>query len=77
MQITTLKDIISSLKAGTIPKLPIVEFDCFSEGSTQGDPHVTPNTLQDIATSLSIDDVPTFERAIVALKEGEKAWLAF
>lgn len=73
----TLEGIIASLQAGKKPTLRLEDFPCFSKEATTGNPHIAPETLDDIAGSLTVADVPTFERALRAMDEGDLAWLGF
>lgn len=77
MKRQTIEKIIESLEAGNAPELPIEEFACFSEDATAGNGHIGPNSLADIAASLTKEDIPTFERALKAIDEGDLAWIGF
>ncbi len=77
MDRSVLVEIIDSLRMGEKPTLSVEDFPCFSAEATAGNPHVGPESLDVIAESLSADDVPTFERVLKALDEGELAWLGF
>ena len=72
-----LESIIESLEAGEAPSLTAADFPCFSEAATQGNPHVTPAFLDELAVSLTAADIPTFQRALRAMEEGDLAWLGF
>ncbi len=69
--------IIEDLQAGRTPALDVAEFACFSLEATAGNAHVSPATLADIAATLTQADISTFERALVAIDEGDLAWLGF
>ena len=69
--------IVEDLKAGREPALSVDEFPCFSEEATKGNAHIGPDCLKVIAQSLSKADIPTFERALRAIDEGDLAWLGF
>lgn len=77
MKRQTIENIIEALEAGNTPELPIEEFACFSEEATAGNGHISPNSLTDIAAALTKDDIPTFERALKAMDEGDLAWIGF
>lgn len=77
MKKDTLENIISSLRAGNTPNLPIEEFSCFSEEATAGNAHIGPESLEEIAKSLTAEDIPTFERAIQAINDNDLAWIGF
>ena len=77
MKRETIEAIIEDLKAGNTPVLPVEEFACFSEEATAGDDHKGPETLAAIAETLTEADIPTFERALRAMDEGDLAWLGF
>jgi xanthine dehydrogenase accessory factor len=72
-----LARIIADLQAGRTPSLTPTDFPCFSAQATEGNSHVDPSYLDVIAAGLSADDIPTFERALRALDEGDLAWLGF
>jgi xanthine dehydrogenase accessory factor len=73
----TLIDIIEALRAGRVPELLVADFPQFAQEATAGNDHVSPQTLEQIATGLTAADVPTFERAVRAIDEGDLAWLGF
>ena len=72
-----LAGIVADLKAGRAPALSVSDVPAFSEEATAGNEHVSPADLQVIAASLGAGDIPTFERALAALEQGELAWLGF
>lgn len=47
------------------------------EEAAAGDTHIGPATLEAIAATLTEADIPTFERALRAMDEGDLAWLGF
>ena len=57
--------------------LAVEDFPAFSEEATAGDAHIGPATLEAIAATLTEADIPTFERALRAMDEGDLAWLGF
>lgn len=73
----TLRNIIGDLEAGRAPALVSEDLPCFSPESLEGNEHVSPAYLDVIAESLTAADIPTFERALRALDEGDLAWLGF
>ena len=77
MKRETIATIIEDLQAGRTPVLAVEDFPAFSEEATAGDPHIGPETLQAIAATLTEADIPTFERALRAMDEGDLAWLGF
>lgn len=77
MKKEVLEDIISSLQAGRVPKLSPDDFCAFSEEESAGNKHIGPDALEKISSSLTSSDIPTFERAVRAIDEGDLAWLGF
>lgn len=77
MKRETIEDIISGLQAGKTPTLSYEDFQAFSPEATAGNAHLSPQTLDEIAASLDAEDIPTFERALKAIDEGDLAWLGF
>lgn len=77
MREEVLLQIIESLRAGETPRLAEDVFTCFSAEATEGNPHIDPAIAQMIAKGLSSADIPTFERALAAVRAGELAWLGF
>ena len=73
----TLEGIVADLEAGRTPALSPEDFPCFSAQATEGNEHVDPSYLDVVAASLTAADIPTFERALRALDEGDLAWLGF
>ncbi len=73
----TLEAIIEDLKAGRTPTITTADVPAFSEEATAGNDHLSPTDLDIIAQSLAEADIPTFERALKAVEEGELAWLGF
>ena len=72
-----LEQVIADLKAHRTPQLSPADVPAFSEEATAGNAHMSPESLQVIARSLTEADVPTFERALRAMDEGDLAWLGF
>lgn len=72
-----LERIIESLANGQTPHMDEAMFGCFSAESLAGMEHVSPQSLQDIAKSLTEADIPTFQRALAAFDAKELAWLGF
>ena len=73
----TLQKIIADLEAGSVPKITSVDVPAFSDEATAGNDHLSPKELDHIAANLGVADIPTFERAIRAIDEGDLAWLGF
>ena len=73
----TLQIIVDDLRAGRTPRLSLEDFPCFSAEALEGNQHVDPSYLDVVAASLTAADVPTFERALRAMEEGDLAWLGF
>jgi len=72
-----LERIVESLAAGEKPSLSPEDFPCFSEEATEGKDFLSPAVLDDIAATLTAADIPTFERALRAIDEGDLAWIGF
>lgn len=72
-----LEKIVEDIEAGRTPKLKLEDFPAFSAEATAGNDHLSPDDLDVIAASLTQADIPTFERAIRAIDEGDLAWLGF
>ena len=68
---------IDALKEGHPVELTTEDVPAFGPNAAKGNEHVTPAALADIAASLTAADIPTFERALRAIDEGELAWLGF
>ena len=73
----TLQAIVGDVRAGRTPALLPEDFPCFSAAALEGNGHVDPSYLQVVAASLTTADIPTFERALRAMDEGDLAWLGF
>ncbi|WP_251212457.1 XdhC family protein [Adlercreutzia murintestinalis] len=77
MKREAIEGIIEDLRAGRPVQLSVEEFPAFSEEASEGDPHIGPEALARIAASLTAADLPTFERALAAMDEGDLAWIGF
>jgi len=77
MKRETLEAVATDLRAGRVPALTPEDVPAFSEAATEGDAHIGPAALGRIAAGLGAADIPTFERALRAIDEGELAWLGF
>lgn len=77
MKKETLEALIDDLRAGRPASLTVQDVPAFSEQATAGNDHLSPEDLDAISASLTEADIPTFERAIRAIDEGELAWLGF
>ena len=73
----TIEAIIADLKAGRVPTVTTDDVPAFSAEATAGNDHLSPADLDLICQSLGAADVPTFERALRAIDEGDLAWLGF
>ena len=73
----TLEAAIDDLKAGRTPRFTTQDVPAFSESATAGNEHLSPGDLDVITDSLTADDIPTLERALKAMDDGELAWLGF
>ena len=72
-----LENIIESLKAHETPVVTVEDVPSFSEEATAGNEHLSPVDLDRIIAGLTEADIPTFERALRAIDEGDLAWLGF
>lgn len=72
-----LINIIEALEGGSAPVLTPDMIPAFSPQALAGNGNVGPEYLQVIAESLTQADVPTFQRALRAMEEGDLAWLGF
>lgn len=73
----TCQAIVAALQAGETPEATAHDFPCFSAESLAGNPDIAPQYLDTIMASLTVDDIPTFERALKAIDAREHAWLGF
>lgn len=72
-----LRSIAEALRAGDAACLSVEDFPCFSAEATEGNPHVSPETLAAVSAALTADDAVVFERAARAMDEGDLAWIGF
>lgn len=72
-----LRTIADDLRSGRAVELAVEDFPCFSAEATEGNPHVSPETLAEISAALTADDAVVFDRAARAMDEGDLAWLGF
>lgn len=70
-------NIIEALEAGELPEVSPEEFRCFKTESLKANPHLGPDALKWLIASWTEADIPTFQRALQAIDEGELAWLGF
>jgi xanthine dehydrogenase accessory factor len=77
MKREVIAGIIEALEQGRVPVITTEDVPAFSEEATAGNDHLSPDDLDAIARSLTQDDLPTFERALRAIDEGDLAWLGF
>lgn len=68
---------ISALEAGEMPTFTTDDVPAFNDDATRGNAHMSPASLDAIMASLTTADIPTLERAIRAIDDGELAWLGF
>jgi xanthine dehydrogenase accessory factor len=69
--------IIAALRSGQTPVVAPGEIPCFAPAALEGDPCVTPGSLEQVLGSLTKADLPVLERAVAALDADERAWLGF
>lgn len=73
----TITRIIDALNAGQTPHVAAADIPCFSDEALKDSPVVQARMLDDVLASLSKDDIPTLERALVSLRLNDQAWLGF
>ena len=73
----TLLAAIAALQAGKRPAITPEDVPAFSEEATAGNDHMSPASLEEIVDALGPQDIPTLERAVRAIDEGDLAWLGF
>lgn len=73
----TIEQILASLRDGRVPSITPQDVPAFSVEATAGNEHLSPDDLSRIAAGLTTADIPTFERALRAIDEGDLAWLGF
>ena len=73
----TILAAIDALDAGKTPVFTTEDVPAFDEEATRGNEHVSPASLDAIMGSLTRADIPTLERAVRAIDEGDLAWLGF
>lgn len=73
----SLLQLIDEIKQGKTPTLTDADLPCFSPLSRANKPHIQQRALHEVLTSLTPADIPTLERAILALDNNERAWLGF
>ena len=72
-----LHAMIESLEDGTTPQAGTQEFSCFAPEQLVDHPEIDAGALDVILASLDTGDIPTLERALLALGEPTPAWLGF
>jgi xanthine dehydrogenase accessory factor len=75
-----LEKVIAALRGGHALQLDDClrrAFYCFSPEALDGDPDIRPDDLDMVMTQLTAADLPTFEAALAAVREGRQAWLGF
>ena len=75
MKREVIEKIIEDIRAGKTPTLSIEDFPAFS--SEVNNAHIDEAALARIASELTEADIPTFERILTALDEGDLAWIGF
>lgn len=75
MKREVIEKIIEDIRAGQTPVLSIEDFPSFS--SEVNNAHIDEAALARIASELTEADIPTFERILAALDEGDLAWIGF
>lgn len=75
MKRKVIEKIIEDIRAGQTPVLSIEDFPSFS--SEVNNAHIDEAALARIASELTEADIPTFERILAALDEGDLAWIGF
>lgn len=73
----TILAAIDALDAGKTPVFTTEDVPALDEEATRGNEHVSPASLDAIMGSLTRADIPTLERAVRAIDEGDLAWLGF
>ncbi len=76
MRRSALLEIIDDVGHGVTPDLLPEDFPCL-DACVSDNPHITPDVATRIAEGLGRVDIPTFERAVRAIDEGELAWIGF
>lgn len=77
MRKEALYDIIIALQQGQRPVFDPADFPALSPQAIAGKENVTQAQVDALIDSLGAADIPTFERAVRAMDEGELAWLGF
>ena len=77
MKKDTLNNIIKALQNGEKPLFDPDDFPCFTPVALSGKETISQAHVDALISSLSADDIPTFERAIEAIDAGELGWLGF
>ena len=73
----TILAAIDALKAGKTPAFTPDDVPAFGEEATRGNECMSPDSLKTVMASLTSADIPTLERAVRAIDEGDLAWLGF
>lgn len=73
----TILAAIEALELGKTPVFTTEDVPAFSEDATRGNAHMSPTSLDTVMASLTMADIPTLERAVRAIDDGELAWLGF
>ncbi|NLG10856.1 MAG: XdhC/CoxF family protein [Coriobacteriaceae bacterium] len=73
----TIQAMIDDLNNNITPKADATAFPCFNEMALQGNPDITPAMLDAVLATLTPADIPTLQRALIAIENKEQAWLGF
>ena len=77
MRKEALFDIILALQNGETPVFDPQDFPCFDPSSIAGKENISQEQVDALIAGLSPADIPTFERAVRAIDEGELGWIGF
>lgn len=77
MRKEALYDVVLALKEGRRPPLSPQDFPCLGPDGLAGKDNVGQAQVDALIDGLSSADIPTFERAIKAMDDGELGWLGF
>lgn len=77
MDRNVIKGVIDDLSSGRPVRITPQDVPAFSAQATAGNERLSPEDLDVIARSLTAEDIPTFQRALRAIDEGDLAWLGF
>nr|WP_320132117.1 XdhC family protein [uncultured Holophaga sp.] len=72
-----LQRTLDALEAGIRPQASSGDFPCFEPANLEGDPWVSPASLDTVMEALGPADIPTLQEALRAMDADEQAWLGF